>query len=109
MTERLLYGILVGMILNLENSKLFLVKCSDWKIALTSTDHEEACTEAISHMLKIKGRHLKISCVMLSTDVSSLLEYMDEDESTVFHPTSKILANAGYHKIAKDLKGVFGT
>jgi hypothetical protein len=104
------YGILVGMILNLEDEDLYLIECSDWQVAITSESHEEACTEAITHMLRAKGGDLKISCVMISTHI---LEYIsrhsDKYEHSVFHATSRILANAGYHKISKDLKQTFGT
>ena len=97
------------MILNLENTKLYLVKCSDWSVAITSTDHEEACTEAASHMLKEKGGNLPLSCVMISIDVSKCADGVEGDDCMTFHPTSKILANGGYHKISKNLKEVFGT
>lgn len=98
------------MILNLENTKLYIVKCSDWAVAVASDNHEEACTQAIDHMLMEVGKELKISCVMISIDVEDHLEMEpDQDDSTCFHTTSKILANAGHHKIAKSVKAVFGT
>ena len=104
------YGILVVMILNLEDTNLLLLECSGWQVAITSVSHEEACTEAISHMLKTKGENLTLSCVIISTDISKFArDTSDRYEHSVFHPTSRILANAGYHKISKDLKQVFGT
>ena len=110
LTNGLGCGILVGMILNLEDVNLFLVECSGWQVAITSVSHEEACTEAISHMLKTEGRGLTLSCVMISTDIAKFSAHCDDKyEHSVFHPTSRILANAGYHEISKDLSQVFGT
>ena len=101
------YGILVGMILNLEDIKLYLVECSNWSVAVTSTDHEEASTEAVSHMLKEKGDDLCLSCVIITTDVARFVQdSSDRYEHSVFHPASKILANAGYHRISKNLKDI---
>ena len=98
-----------AMIVNLKKEKLYLVKCSDWQVAVSSTDHYEACTSAVTHMINEKGKNLKLSCVIVSVDVSSFAEDLREDEATMFHPASKILANAGLHDISKNLKQVFGT
>jgi hypothetical protein len=98
------------MILNLEDANLYLVECSNWQVAITSTDHEEACTEAVQYMLETKGDNLTLSCVMITTDIAKASNHnADRYEHSVFHPTSRILANAGYHKISKDLKQVFDT
>jgi hypothetical protein len=98
------------MILNLEHANLYLVECSDWQVAITSTDHEEARTEAVHYMLKEKKDNLALSCVMITTDIAKASNHnTDRYEHSIFHATSKILANAGYHKISQDLKQVFDT
>ena len=97
------------MITELKNKNLFCVKCSEWAVAVESTDHYEACTAAISYMMESYGRDLKLSCVMVSTDINSMSDALDDEDHTMYHATSKILANAGFHHISKTMKKIFDT
>ena len=97
------------MILNLEESDVFLVKCSDWKVAVATDNHDEAATLALEYMLNLMGKNLKLSCVIVTTSMSIYADFEDDEEDTIFHATSKILANCGRHELSKNLKDVFGT
>jgi len=97
------------MILNLDKEDLYLVKCSGWQVAVSSDSHEEACTQAVTHMLKKEGDQLSLSCVIISANVSKSIDFDFNEEHTMFHASSKILANAGFHNISKNLKQIFGT
>tara|TARA_B100001778_G_scaffold283676_1_gene249765 strand:- start:287 stop:598 length:312 start_codon:yes stop_codon:yes gene_type:complete len=99
----------VFMIIEIKDNRLFLIKCSDWSVAVDSTDHDEASTKALSYMMEEYGDNLKLSCVMISIDVSDLPEDPEKDDNILFHSTSKILANAGYHNMSKTMKKIFDT
>ena len=97
------------MVTELENEKIFLVKCSDWSATVESEDHYEACTAVLQHMMEKYGGALRLSCVMISSDIGVLSSTPEDLEATMFHATSKILANAGYHNISKSMKEIFDT
>ena len=97
------------MITELKDETLFIVKCSEWSVAVSSTDHYEACTTALSHMMEKYGNDLKLACVMISSNLNELSEDPDYDDYTMYHATSKILANAGYHNMSKAMKEIFDT
>ena len=97
------------MVTELKNEKLFLIKCSEWSAAVGSGDHYEACTEVLQYMMEKYGGSLKLSCVMISSDITALSENPEDQDATMFHATSKILANAGYHNMSKSMKEIFDT
>ena len=97
------------MVTELKDENLFLVKCSEWSATVSSTDHDEACTAVLSYMMDKYGNNLKLSCVMVSSNINEISDSPDPDEAVVYHPTSKILANAGYHNMSKAMKEIFDT
>ena len=45
----------------------------------------------------------------ISPNINEISDSPDPDEAVVYHPTSKILANAGYHNMSKAMKEIFDT
>lgn len=109
-------------IIDLGENRCFVVKCSDWAVVLEAPNENEACTRALTEMLRAKGRELKLSSVMVSQEITSSYmdfdiepdygkeDHIDEYEDLIsYHSVSRMLANAGEHDLSANVKAIFGS
>lgn len=94
--------------IDLSEDRCFLVKCSDWSVVISAENEIEACTEALIKMLDKRGKKLKLSSVMISSEMKP--DVMDEeyDELVSYHSVSKMLANGGMHELSSSIRNIFG-
>jgi len=94
--------------IDLSDDRYFLIKCSDWSVILSAEDEVEACTVALTGMLKKRGKQLKLSSVMISNELKHDVMDEDYDELVAYHSVSRMLANAGMHELSSNMKSIFG-
>jgi hypothetical protein len=117
--------IIVGMeIIDLSRSRCFVIKCSDWSVVIGAPNETEACTKALTEMLKARGKELKLSSVMVSQEITEGFMDFDDvleggncaydgidpyEDLISYHSVSRMLANAGLHDLSVNLKSIFGS
>lgn len=94
--------------IDLSEDKYFLVKCSDWSVIIAAGDEKEACTEALLEMLDKRGKHLRLSSVIISNELKSDIMDEDYDELVSYHSVSQMLANGGMHELSASIRNIFG-
>lgn len=94
--------------LDLSEGRFYLVRCSDWANVIQAEDETQACVESLVEMLERKGRDLKLSSVMITQRLGHDIMDEDYDEEVCYHSVSTMLANAGQHELASNLKSIFG-
>lgn len=80
--------------------EFYLVKCSDVECMILANSFEEAVNLGLKNILKNKGKSANLSFI---TSVDLIKN--SEIETNIFM-TSKVLADLGYFKLAKELESL---
>jgi 3,4-dihydroxy-2-butanone 4-phosphate synthase len=89
------------MLRNLESQlEFYLVKCSDIECMVMANCSEEAANLGLKNIIKNKGKSANLSFI-ISVDLIK----NSEVETNIFM-TSKVLADLGYFKLAKELESL---
>jgi len=80
--------------------KLFICQSADWISVINSDDEHEAAAMAVSEAITLagkKGGHFNIGMMISCQEINK----NDDSCSYIYSPT--VLADAGFHEMAKEL------
>lgn len=78
----------------------YRISSADWEYIVISSSFEEACSQAVKEMIKLKGGDLNLSFTLEASKLSGF------DVETNFFYTPSILSDLGLHDLAKSFSEV---
>lgn len=89
------------VILKSFKQKIFLVKSGDWECAVNASDAEDAASKAVEQVM-LTHQEAGVEDFNMGFLISCQ-EILEDLEKTSYVYSSTILANNGYHDLAKEL------